>query len=226
MVGHSQGGTVAQILGHLYGDSLAFIASLAAPTYDTQRRLTYEYYNDFLCSGEPDDIARDKAEKKALSDLNWVNAFPLTKTWRHLSELSDFDPASHLAQLQLPSYFAFAELDYYVSSEWGIDALEQAGLATVEDAQHAAENSTKATIELFLGLDHDFRPTPDVCTGAEFEFGSRREKKESDHSSVDPATSLETPKSDAMKSEKPAYSKEFQQSFQQWVLAQFRLGVL
>ena len=27
VVGHSQGGTVAQILGHLYGDSLAFIAS-------------------------------------------------------------------------------------------------------------------------------------------------------------------------------------------------------
>jgi pimeloyl-ACP methyl ester carboxylesterase len=225
VVGHSQGGTVAQILGHLYGDSLAFIASLAAPTYDTQRRLTYEYYNDFLCSGEPDDIARDKAEKKTLSDLNWVNAFPLTKTWRHLSELSDFSPASHLAQLQLPSYFAFAELDYYVSTEWGMDALEQAGLATI-DAQYEAGNSTKATIELFPGLDHDFRPTPNVCTGAELEFENRRHKKESDHSSADPVTSLETPKSDAMKSEKPTYSKEFQQSFQQWVLAQFRLGVL
>ena len=225
VVGHSQGGTVAQILGHLYGDSLAFIASLAAPTYDTQRRLTYEYYNGFLCSGEPDDVARDKAQKKAISDLNWVNAFPLTKTWRHLSELSDFGPASHLAQLQLPSYFAFAELDYYVSGEWGIDALEQAGLTT-EDAQHAAGNSSKVTIELFPGLDHDFRLTPDVCTGAELEFESRRQIKESEHSSADPAASMETPESDAMKPEKPAYSKEFQQNFQQWVLAQFRLGVL
>ena len=112
-----------------------------------------------------------------------------------------------------------------MSSEWGIDALEQAGLATI-DAQYAAENSTKATIELFIGLDHDFRMSTDVCTRAELEFESRREKNESDHSLADPATSMETPKSDAMKSEKPAYSKEFQQSFQQWVLAQFRLGVL
>ena len=51
VVGHSQGGSVAQILGHLYGDSLAFIASLAAPTYNTQRLLTHEYYNMYHCSG-------------------------------------------------------------------------------------------------------------------------------------------------------------------------------
>ena len=110
-----------------------------------------------------DDVARDKAEKSHLrSKLGQY--LSLTETWRHLGELSDFDTASHLARLQLP-LVAFAELDYYVSSEWGIDALEQAGLATI-DAQYAAENSTKATIELSR-LDHDFRSSTDVCTGAE-----------------------------------------------------------
>ena len=192
VVGHSQGGSVAQILGHLYGDSLAFIASLAAPTYDTQRRLTHEYYNMYHCSGEPQDIALDKAQKKAISDLNWVNAFPLTKTWRHLSELSDFNPAPHLAQLQLPAYFAFPELDYFVSAEWGVEGLEE------------ATNTSRPTIQVFPGLDHDFIPTPDVCTGAV----------------------TESEQSDELSPKKPAYSQEFQQNFQQWVLSHLGLGVI
>ena len=197
VVGHSQGGSVAQILGHLYGDSLAFIASLAAPTYDTQRRLTHEYYSMYHCSGEPQDIALDKAQKKAISDLNWVNTFPLTKTWRHLSELSDFNPIPHLAQLQLPAYFAFPKLDYFVSAEWGVEALE-----------HATEQATKKkpypTIQVFTGLDHDFIPTPDVCTGA--------------------ATVSE--QIDELSQKKPAYSQEFQQNFQQWVLSHLGIGVI
>lgn len=193
VVGHSQGGSVAQILGHLYGDSIAFIASLAAPTYDTQHRLTHEYYSMYHCSGEPQDIALDKAQKKAISDLNWVNAFPLTKTWRHLSELSDFNPTPHLAMLQLPAYFAFPELDYFVSAEWGVEALEQ-----------ATTPPQYITIQVFPELDHDFIPTPDVCTGA--------------------ATVSE--QTDELSPKKPAYSQEFQQNFQQWVLSHLGLGVL
>ena len=203
VVGHSQGGTVAQILGHLYGDSLAFIASLAAPTYDTQRRLTHEYYSMYHCSGEPQDIALDKAQKKAISDLNWVNAFPLTKTWRHLSELTDFNPAPHLAQLQLPAYFAFPELDYFVSAEWGVEALKQA-TEKVNFAPETTKNPTNTTIQLFPGLDHDFIPTSDVCTGA----------------------ATESEQSDELSPKNPVYSQEFQQHFQQWVLSHLGLGLI
>ena len=215
VVGHSQGGTVAQILGHLYGDSLAFIASLAAPTYDTQRRITHEYYNGFLCSSEPEEVARDKSEKKAISDLNWVNAFPLIKTWRHLSELSEFSPATHLAQLRLPSYFAFAELDYYVSAEWGVSALKK-----------AAGNLANTTIQVFPGLDHDFRQTADVCAGAELDLDERRQNDASKNRALEEAKSTDALESDELRQKKPNYSKDFQRNFQQWVLAEFRLNIL
>ncbi len=215
VVGHSQGGTVAQILGHLYGDSLAFIASLAAPTYDTQRRITHEYYNGFLCSSVPEEVARDKSEKKAISDLNWVNAFPLIKTWRHLSELSEFSPAPHLAQLRLPSYFAFAELDYYVSAEWGVSALKK-----------AAGNSANITIQVFPGLDHDFRQTADVCAGAELDLDDRRQNDASKSRALEEAKSTDALESDELRQKKPTYSKDFQRNFQQWVLAEFRFNIL
>ena len=215
VVGHSQGGTVAQILGHLYGDSLAFIASLAAPTYDTQRRITHEYYNGFLCSSVPEEVARDKSEKKAISDLNWVNAFPLIKTWRHLSELSEFSPAPHLAQLRLPSYFAFAELDYYVSAEWGVSALKK-----------AAGNSANITIQVFPGLDHDFRQTADVCAGAELDLDDRRQNDASKSRALEEAKSTDALESDELRQKKSTYSKDFQRNFQQWVLAEFRFNIL
>ena len=215
VVGHSQGGTVAQILGHLYGDSLAFIASLAAPTYDTQRRITHEYYNGFLCSSVPEEVARDKSEKKAISDLNWVNAFPLIKTWRHLSELSEFSPTPHLAQLRLPSYFAFAELDYYVSAEWGVSALKK-----------AAGNSANITIQVFPGLDHDFRQTADVCAGAELDLDDRRQNDASKSRALEEAKSTDALESDELRQKKPTYSKDFQRNFQQWVLAEFRFNIL
>ena len=225
VVGHSQGGTVAIILGHLYGDSLAFIASLAAPTYDTQRRITHEYYNGFLCSSESEEVASDKAAKKAISDLNWVNTFPIIKTWRHLSELSEFNPAPHLAKLQLPSYFAFAELDYYVSAEWGVNALEQAHLIT-DIGQKAPGNSANTTIQVFPGLDHDFRSTADVCSGAELDLEDKRQNSEPESRHFDEAKSKDAPEFDDIRQKKHIYSKDFQQNFQQWVLSKFRLDIL
>ena len=209
VVGHSQGGTVAQLLGALYGDSLAFVASLAAPTYDTERRLTHEYYSRFLCEGDPDAEAFDRAQKKAISDLNWVQAFPLTKAWRQLNVLSEFDPAPYLADITPPAYFAFAEQDYFVSARWGLESLEQA--FTRANSQGLPAH---ITVENFAGLDHDFRPTENVCSGSGVDGSeidnSDLDESETNDSGVDGEPS-ETPVL-------PDYSEDFQRAFRAWVL--------
>ena len=214
VVGHSQGGTVAQLLGALYGDSLAFVASLAAPTYNTERRLTHEYYSRFLCEGDPEAEAFDRAQKKAISDLNWVQAFPLTKAWRQLNVLSEFDPAPYLADITPPAYFAFAERDYFVSARWGLETLEQAFARANSEGLPA-----HITVENFAGLDHDFRPTENVCSGSGVDGleidnsdldGSASDVSEVDDSGIDGEPS-ETP---AL----PDYSEDFQRAFRAWVL--------
>ena len=106
-----------------------------------------------------------------------------------------------------PAYFAFPELDYFVSAEWGVEALEEATEQTDftrKFAPKAVSNTSRPTIQVFPGLDHDFIPTQDVCTGAV----------------------TESEKSDELSPKKPAYSQEFQQNFQQWVLSHLGLGVL
>lgn len=157
VIGHSQGGWVAQIMGDRYRNELKLIASLAAPTFNTKLQLTNDYYSRYLCSGESDKEAFEKASKKALSDINWVTWFPVTKAWRQLREISDFDPAPHLLELEVPSFFAFAENDYYVYPGWGLGALNETFGHTIPP---------NFNLQIIPAANHDFRIT-DKCTSLE-----------------------------------------------------------
>lgn len=157
IVGHSQGGIVAQIMGDRYRNEIKFIASLAAPTYDTELYLTNTYYSRFLCEGVPDSEAFDKAGKKAVSDINWVSWFPVTKAWRQLKEISEFDPAPHLLEIEVPAFFAFAENDYYVYPGWAIGALNETFTNGIPD---------NFNLQIIPAANHDFR-LADMCTPEE-----------------------------------------------------------
>ena len=116
-------------------------------------------------------------------------------------------------------------MDYYVSAKWGLNALEEANLIT-DIAQKAAKNSANTTIQVFPGLDHDFRPTADICTDAELDLEDRRQNNEPESRPLDDANSLAALEFDDLKQRKSTYSKDFQRDFQQWVLAKFRLDIL
>lgn len=154
IVGHSQGGLVAQIMGDIYKDDIKFIASLGAATYDMELQLTNTYYSMYLCEGDPDNIAFDKASKKAISDINWVSWFPLTKAWRQLSEISDFDPEPHLKNMEMPAFFAFAENDYYVYPGWAIGTLNDTFDHKIPD---------NFNLQIIPAANHDFR-IAEKCT--------------------------------------------------------------
>ena len=158
VIGHSQGGWVAQIMGDRYRNDIKLIASLAAPTFTTKLQLTNDYYSRYLCEGDPDNEAFDKASKKAISDINWVTWFPVTKAWRQLREISDFDPAPHLLELNIPSLFVFAENDYYVYPGWAIGALN-------ETFDHSIPENFN--LQIIPGANHDFRLTTKCTSDSE-----------------------------------------------------------
>lgn len=154
VIGHSQGGIVAQIMADRYRNDIRIAASLGAPTYDTELALTNTYYSRFLCEGDPENEAFDKASKKAISDINWVSWFPVTKAWRQLKEISEFDPTPHLLEIEIPMFFAFAENDYYVYPGWAINSLNN----IFEDG--IPENYN---LQIIPAANHDFR-IADKCT--------------------------------------------------------------
>lgn len=157
IVGHSQGGWVAQIMADRYKDEFKVMASLAAPTFDMQLKLTNEYYSDNLCAGVPENEAFDKAGKKAISDINWVSWFPVKKEWRQLRELRFFDPAPHLLEIDMPAFFAFAENDADVYPGWAIGVLN-------ETFQHSVPEHF--SLQIIPEANHDLK-IAEMCASSE-----------------------------------------------------------
>ena len=102
-----------------------------------------------------------------------------------------------------------------MSAEWGVSALKK-----------AAGNLANTTIQVFPGLDHDFRQTADVCAAAELDLDERWQNDASKNRALEEAKSTDALESDELRQKKPNYSKDFQRNFQQWVLAEFRLNIL
>lgn len=157
IVGHSQGGWVAQIMADRYQNEFKVMASLAAPTFNMQLKLTNEYYSDDLCVGVPENEAFDKAGKKAISDINWVSWFPVKKEWRQLRELRFFDPAPHLLEIEMPAFFAFAENDADVYPGWAIGVLN-------ETFQHSVPDNF--SLQIIPEANHDLK-IAEMCTSSE-----------------------------------------------------------
>jgi hypothetical protein len=163
VVGHSQGGWVAQIMADRYRNDFKLIASLAAPTFDMTLKLTNEYYSKNLCAGMPENEAFDKASKKAKSDINWVSWFPITKPWRQLRELRFFDPAPHLLEIDMPALFVFAENDAAVYPGWAIGALNETFKNNVPD---------HFSLNIIHGANHDFKMAAMCATRNEIDEAS------------------------------------------------------
>lgn len=160
LVGHSQGAWVAQVTGALYPADVKAVASLAGPVFNTRMSLTNDYYSRFICEGENPEAAFTRASKKALSDINWVDWFPVTKPWRHLKRISDFDPAAELRSLNIPALFVFAENDNKVYPGWAIQSLNE----TFDNA--IPENFT---LQIIPGANHDLKMAPMCASPGEIE---------------------------------------------------------
>lgn len=123
IIGHGEDAWVAQIIGATASDKVRFTATIAGPTFDPKRQLVNEYHSEYVCDGESDEVAYDKAVQKAQSHQNWVSMIAITKKWRHMKMKIDFEPGDYLTQIKIPALFMFAENDGQVYPEWAIDEL-------------------------------------------------------------------------------------------------------
>ncbi|MAO65850.1 MAG: hypothetical protein CL666_12725 [Balneola sp.] len=125
LVGMGEDGWVAQIVASDYPDEVKFVASLGTAPFNAYRQLVNEYHSDYICSGETEEVALQKAEQKALSHQNWVSWLPLTKSWRHMNNKRDFDPAPYIKKIEIPALFLFGENDGHVYSEWALQEFSE-----------------------------------------------------------------------------------------------------
>ncbi|MBV4360653.1 alpha/beta hydrolase family protein [Pinibacter aurantiacus] len=126
VVGHSQGGWIAQICLAKYPQSFAGAISMAGPTFGVRDQVTNDYTSNFMCRenlSEPD--AYIKATNQVRFDFWFTSFFPFQPEWKQLSIIKDFEPADYLKNVKKPLFLMFCENDPLVSPQKSINALDK-----------------------------------------------------------------------------------------------------
>ncbi|MDI3320607.1 alpha/beta hydrolase family protein [Pinibacter soli] len=126
VVGHSQGGWIAQICLSKYPQSFAGAISMAGPTFGVREQVINDYTSNFKCRenlSEPD--AYTKAAKQVRVGFWITSLFPFQQDWKQLSIIKDFEPSAYLKNLKKPLLLMFCENDPLVSPQKSMAALDK-----------------------------------------------------------------------------------------------------
>lgn len=166
IVGHSQGGWIAQLASVLYPDDVAFIVNLAGPSTTVTEQILDDYESQYLMAG----LSESEIEKKlgrVKSMLNFVHKVAPVLKFGHISHIIRHD-AEHVSRnLKVPVFAVYGENDELVPPEKNI-ALMKLGLA--------AAGNTHYRIHTLPGANHNFKRAP---------FGTPREALEEVETSPD-----------------------------------------
>jgi uncharacterized protein len=125
LVGHSQGGWIAQMVASLYPDEVAFAVSLAGPVYSVRQQMLNDFHAAYVCDGVDSTIAYKKAERKVRNVLTLSMLMPVKKNWIQLNRIKNFDPTDFIQIPSAPVLYLFAENDNLVYPDWNIQRFKE-----------------------------------------------------------------------------------------------------
>jgi uncharacterized protein len=154
LIGHSQGGWIAQIAVATWPDVFAGAISMAGPTYGVRKQIIDEYHSRLICDENmSDEDALRKASRNVNRDLFFISFLGWTGNWKQLRIIRDFEADEYIRSIRKPFLFMLAENDELVNPKWVMEDLEKIfpdGLPTFIET-YTAE-----------GQNHSFRVAP-VC---------------------------------------------------------------
>ena len=157
LVGHSQGGWIAQIAVATWPDIFAGAISMAGPTYGVRKQIIDEYHSRYMCNDNmSDEAALRKATRNVNRDLFFISFLGWTGNWKQLRIIRDFEAEEYIRSITKPFLFMFAENDELVNPEWAI-----------EDLVHIFPDGLPPFFETFTaeGQNHGFRVAPACYRG-------------------------------------------------------------
>lgn len=124
VVGHSQGGWIAQLCLAKYPETFSGGISMAGPTYDVRTQLITDYTSRIRCEEHLElQKAKEKAKRKVARDIVLASWFPFKQEWHQLKVIKNYNHQNVLKQIKKPLLLMFAENDALVYPDWCRDAL-------------------------------------------------------------------------------------------------------
>ena len=161
VVGHSQGGWIAQMMAARYPAQVRCAVSLAGASYPVRRQLLGDYYNQNRCQGLDSARAWRRAGHQTNRAFAVAWLLPVREQWAHLRRIRRFDPAADLRRVQRPLLLLVGEHDELVDPTW-----TQARLHEVLGPK-LPPNVRYQTI---AGADHSFQLAPRCHAGSRKQF--------------------------------------------------------
>ncbi len=152
LIGHSQGGWIAQIAVAMWPELFAGAISMAGPTYGVRKQIINEYHSRYMCEENmSDETALKKATRNVNRDLFFISFLGWTGNWKQLRIIRDFEADGYIRSITKPFLFIFAENDELVYPHW---AMEDLGKIFPDGPPPFIETDTAE------GQNHSFRVAP------------------------------------------------------------------
>lgn len=155
IVGHSQGGWLAQIAAAEYPNVFRFGISLSGPAVSVLEQVAEVENSRFLCKGLGTTEAKVKALESAKaiknSNLEWLRSTDYglgDKDLSHIKIIKDFNPRPEIKKIKISFLFVYGETDEYVYATESIESLNNL---------FAGELPENISTLVLPGTDHSFR---------------------------------------------------------------------
>lgn len=124
VIGHSQGGWIAQIAIATYPEIFAGGISMAGPTFGVKKQLVNDYQSRYICKkGLDKNKAFIKASKRAKRDLFIISLFGIRGNWKQIKIIKNFEAAPYLEKINKPFLMLLGENDALVNLNWCMEEL-------------------------------------------------------------------------------------------------------
>lgn len=126
IVGHSQGGWLAQIIANKYPKFFRFGISMAGPAVSVFEQFVESENSKFLCEGTQKAEAKEKAIRSLYSEWLRSDKYGITDTnLLHFRIIKGFDPRPVIRGIKIPFLFVFAEKDEFVYPAESLESITE-----------------------------------------------------------------------------------------------------
>lgn len=125
IIGHSQGGWLAQIVASKYPNEINFGISLAGPAVSILEQFVETENSNYLCQGFDGATAMQKAVQDSYNE--WLRSMKdgvRNKDLLHFKIIKGFDPRAEIKRIKIPFLFVFAEKDEYVYANESVKSIK------------------------------------------------------------------------------------------------------
>lgn len=123
VIGHSQGGWIAQMTAAQFYNDIKFAVSLSGPSYSVKRQLISDFTSSLTCKGVEKSKALHRAKRKTNFVFTLAGILPINENLKQLKRIRKYNPDSSIRNLSIPFLFMFGENDKLVYYDWCLNSL-------------------------------------------------------------------------------------------------------